>query len=116
MNKLVYSALGFLAATVLGHFVQRWLADHDFNGLTTPDLRPGPWYCYYMGDYLAAHPEVTAVKSAVVELEDGVFVWATDTPEWDRGWFASRGWEFPDMWIPYDELQNLDWEQKAVGS
>lgn len=101
----------------------RWLTDHEwFKGielvgiiLTQPDLTPGAWYCYYLGDYMTEHPGVTQVRSPPVELRNGSFIWATETPEWDRGWFEKRGWEFPAQWIPYSQLEGMTIPMHSVG-
>ncbi|WP_131822701.1 hypothetical protein [Mycobacteroides chelonae] len=87
-----------------------------FGELQEPDLTPGAWFCYYLGDYLVAHPNEKTVKSSVVELSTGEFVWATETPEWDRDWFEARGFNFPERWTLYSSLAGLNVEMKGLGS
>lgn len=88
----------------------------SFGVLKEPDLTPGAWLCYYLGDYLVAHPGEKTVKSSVIELASGEFVWATETPEWDRDWFEARGFNFPERWTLYSSLAGLNVEMKGLGS
>ncbi|MBN7458613.1 hypothetical protein I3U64_00435 [Mycobacteroides abscessus subsp. abscessus] len=89
----------------------------NFSGeLKEPDLTPGAWLCYYMGDYLFAHPEEKTVRSAVIELSNGEFIWATETPEWDRDWFEDLGFNFPSRWTLYSSLAGTDVQMRGLGS
>lgn len=92
---------------------QEWFRQIDLGDitLTQPDLKPGAWFCYYLGDYMTQHPGENVVSSSPVELRDGTFMWATNTPEWDRGWFGLRGHEFPNRWMPYNDLAGLPMER-----
>lgn len=85
------------------------------GGLVEADLTPGAWYCYYLGDHLTDYPDQTVVRSAIVQLPEGDWLWATDTPEWDRTWFAEYGWEFPSKWVPYAALADMNLEMGSVG-
>lgn len=122
MSKIVNTIIGAGFAFVAANFAKRWLPGDWFQGieldginLSPPDLRPGPWYCYYLGDYLTAHPTENVVHSSPLELTTGVFIWATSTPEWDREWFEKRGFEFPAQWIPYSEIEGLAIPMRAIG-
>ncbi|MBV6360476.1 MULTISPECIES: hypothetical protein [Mycobacteroides] len=99
MSRILEWLLGASLVNGARNLRNRWA-----TGLTQPDIRPGAWFCYYLGDFLTAHPEVKSVGSMIVEMSNGEFIWATSTPEWDRDWFESHGWEFPDRWTLYDEL------------
>lgn len=112
MKKIVYAvivaAFLALAAKVARRSVQ--------GELVQPNITPGAWYCYYLGDYLTEHPKESTVQASVVELQDGSFAWATSTPVWDRDWFAQHGWEFPDKWLHYADLAHTDVEMKEMGA
>lgn len=75
------------------------------------DLTPSGWWLDYAKAWGAAHDvpvEVLAAKitSAIVEGTNGI-IWATETPEWDRDWFNSRGYDFPTRWVPHSSLKNV---------
>jgi hypothetical protein len=124
VNKLISLAVGGISIAATIYMRRQFLKFGDwFDGidlsdddLQQPDLRPGPWYCYYLGDYLTAHPNETVVRSSPLELHDGSFAWATDSPEWDRGWFEKRGFAFPAQWVPYSQLDGLSIEMRSLGS
>lgn len=112
VKKLLHIAVGAAVANVVANLYRRWHADRDFDGLIEPDITPGPWYAYYMGDFMIAH-DTDLVTSAIVELRDGEHIWATQTPEWDRDWFAEHmGWEFPAKWIPFVDLESQDLDER----
>lgn len=72
-------------------------------------IAPGPWFIQYGNDWAAAHgiPQWEAgerVTSAIISGSGG-FIWATQTPEWDREWFGKRNFEFPTRWIPFSALE-----------
>lgn len=85
----------------------------DENWLEIPlmefDLHPGPWFQCYLIDWMVAH-NVTdpdkATSGIAKGAESGDYIWATATPEWDRDWFNSHGWEFPAKWVPFYYLGN----------
>lgn len=75
-----------------------------------PDIRPGPWFKGYMGDWCAARgvpPERAAdyISSAILEGTHG-WIWATATPTWDQEWFNKRGESFPARWVPFHVLED----------
>lgn len=122
MSKKIIAvgATGFaLAVGILNTFLnnQEWFRTIDLGeiNLVQPDLKPGPWFCYYLGDYLTAHPGEEVVRSHPVQIRTGSFIWATATPEWDRGWFEKRGFEFPAKWMPYGELRGLSMDMNPMG-
>lgn len=110
MNLIKYIGhfiLGIVAATGFQTFWKRWHSiESGGDDLVPANVEPGPWFGYYQGDWMAAfgHHDVT---SAIVRMPDGSYIWATDTPEWDRDWFADTlGWDFPEKWFPYTDFMN----------
>lgn len=89
-----------------------WRRLKAFFGYYTPfDLTPSGWWLDYARDWGAAHDigvDVLAgeITSAVVQGTNGL-VWATETPSWDRDWFNSRGYDFPERWCVYSDLKNV---------
>lgn len=68
------------------------------------DLQPGPWFKYYLSDWMEDHgvTETENAKSGIVTgAETGDYIWVTDTPEWDREWFNDKGFRFPRKWVPF---------------
>jgi hypothetical protein len=112
MNKLLAVAVGAATVFIAHSWARRQMEPVT---LTQPDLTPGAWYCYYLGDYLTDFPDEQYTKACPVQWTDGEFVWATDTPEWDRDWFNAHGWEFPARWIPYEQLKSMPVEMQSVG-
>lgn len=78
-------------------------------------LKPGSWWLIYASDYSAYFgiPVDQVIKrSAVIEATHG-YVWATETPSWDRDWFNKHGFHFPERWLPYgilDGYQGIEGE------
>lgn len=71
-----------------------------------PEPQPGPWLQEYAKDWLEAHPGQRGVTSGfALGAKSKKPIWATNTPEWDRGWFDKRGWRYPHKWVVYDDLQ-----------
>lgn len=105
MKNLIHAIIGAVVAFIAVNVAQRWRAIQTFDGHLSPaEIAPGPWYAYYMGDYMVAF-DTDEIHSAIVELKDGTYMWATQTPEWDRDWFEEHlGWEFPEKWVPYTDL------------
>lgn len=100
-----------LAAAVLGGFAA--LIYHRYFSLKDFDPVPGPWFDEYMEDWRVAHNipknEIRARQSSgIVKGRNGTFIYATDTPEWDRGWFESRGYHFPARWVTFESLRYYD--------
>lgn len=108
--------VGLAAAILAVGAAAAYAKDFLTGGLVEADLAPGAWYCYYLGDHMSAFPEQLTVKSAVVQLPDNTWLWATDSPEWDRDWFARYGWEFPTQWVPFEALKDMNVELGSIGS
>ncbi|ATN94017.1 hypothetical protein J4U01_gp054 [Mycobacterium phage Kumao] len=71
-----------------------------------PEPEPGPWVRDYMADWVANHGLTIPVPAGWVKgKESGKWLWATNTPEWDRDWFDKRGWRFPRKWVVYNDLK-----------
>lgn len=102
LKRIGHIILGFAFVAAVTNFVRRWLMGDELEEI---DLTPGPWFAYYMGDFMLAHG-TTDITSAIVEGRDG-YVWATNTPEWDQYWFEEHGWEFPSRWVTYDSLDGF---------
>jgi hypothetical protein len=114
VNKIISTAVAGIA--VVGTlYMRHQFAKNDQRELTPPDVRPGAWFCYYLGDFMTAHPGQTVVYSSPLELANGSFAWATNTPEWDRAWFAKHGHSFPAQWVRYDELSGQDVQMVNMG-
>ncbi|WP_099021238.1 hypothetical protein [Mycolicibacterium palauense] len=118
VKKLIATVLGAVAAFFAHNFLRRWVLDRDHDGLVEIDLKPGAWYCDYMGDYMREFGEEVNVRTSVAMMPDGEYAWATATPEWDQEWFEAHGWEFPRRWFPYSHLEgdhDFDIEYRSVG-
>lgn len=85
------------------HFIYRYKV---FDRLL-PDSRPqppvdeksgAPWIDEYEKSWRAAYPGYEP-QSCFVRDEKGYWVWVTNTPQFDRGWFDKKGWQFPAAWI-----------------
>lgn len=81
-----------------------------FGPLPEFPVQPGPWFGKYARDWARARnireDEVyDHITSAVIDGTNG-YIFATETPEWDRGWFNKNGWEFPRRWIPMSALDD----------
>jgi hypothetical protein len=74
-------------------------------------IAPGRWFTSYLRDWMKSH-EITdeddATSGLVLGAESGEWIWVTNTPEWDRGWFEERGVGFPARWVPYAALEDLE--------
>lgn len=102
VTAIVVGVITGFALAMARDIYRHFKADPDLDGLVPPIIEPGPWFSYYAEDWAALQGE--PITSAIIAV-DGRFVWATDTPEWDREWFAvEMGWEFPDEWVPYSSL------------
>lgn len=109
MKNLIHTLIGAIATFVAVNVAKRYRhLLRDVGVLQPAQLAPGPWYAYYMGDFMVAF-ETDNVTSAIVNMADGGYLWATATPEWDRDWFEEEmGWEFPERWVPYTDLAARD--------
>ncbi|OQW34549.1 MAG: hypothetical protein A4E20_11045 [Nitrospira sp. SG-bin2] len=102
MGGLIAGAL-FLAA-----IVAYWLWKRRLKKFP---LAPGPWFKEYAGDYarqfnIPLNEVYEKMTSAVIEGTNG-FIWATETPEWDRDWFEECGYAFPKRWVPFSILKDI---------
>lgn len=71
------------------------------------ELLPGAWFKVYLSDWMEAHDiddHSLATSGIARGDETNDYIWATETPEWDRDWFNSHGWTFPRKWVPYHFL------------
>ncbi|MBB5167156.1 hypothetical protein [Mycobacterium sp. AZCC_0083] len=114
--NIFHTIIGAIAVFVAVNVAKRFAAARDYtNHLVKAKVAPGPWFAYYTGDFMIAH-ETDTVTSCLVELRDGTFLWATETPEWDREWFGEHlGWEFPERWVPYSALADYGLEPTEMG-
>lgn len=85
----------------------------EFTSLEPFDVQPGPWFQAYLADWMIAHdlsdPDL-ATSGLARGMTSGDYIWVTETPEWDRGWFNAHGWEFPAKWVPFQYLAMAEGE------
>lgn len=77
-------------------------------------IKPGPWFQSYLAEWKEDHGiyHNEYCTSGIVTGEvTGDYIWVTATPEWDRDWFASRGFQFPAKWIEYKHMDKVVGEE-----
>lgn len=85
----------------------------DINALRDFDVRPGSWFKAYLCDWMLAHNVIhpdDVTSGIAMGAESGDYIWATATPDWDKGWFNSHGWRFPRKWVPFYYLATSEGE------
>jgi hypothetical protein len=99
------SSTGGYELTLLGKFLYH--GRYELMDSLFADPRPyppvdnlvgSPWFIEYRSDWQKKYPQFECASKWVRDT-DGVFVWVTNTPPFDRDWFESRGWRFPARWI-----------------
>jgi hypothetical protein len=103
-----------VGGVVLG--LWNWLRRNKFE---TPldvlewKIKPGPWFEYYVRDWMEYHKiyDRDSVTSGIVYgAVSGDYIWATNTPEWDRDWFNMHGVEYPRKWVLFEVVESFDGE------
>lgn len=101
IRKLLYTILGFTVGSVAARLIARHSHRVEYD-------KPGDWFESYANDWDSAHGEIADpddVRSGFVRGQvSRLWIWVTETPEWDHGWFTARGGEFPENWVPYQYL------------
>lgn len=98
----------YLAGAILTALV--CLIHHRYFSLREFEVVPGAWFDEYLEAWRVAHDipkdEIGArLSSGIVKGRNGTYIFVTDTPEWDRGWFESRGYHFPTRWVTFESLR-----------
>lgn len=85
-----------------------WMKRKDQASLYDFRLEPGPWFKFYLHDWMEAHGVKNsddAMSGIVTGEKTGEYIWVTQTPEWDRKWFNDKGFRFPRKWVPFTMMQ-----------
>ena len=109
---MLRSIVSIVAGWMAMNCIRRWREDPQ-EELKDVALVPGSWYEVYLNDWMEFFDidDRDLVTSGIVTgQESGDYIWATETPEWDRDWFNDHGRRFPRKWVHFSALENVDGE------